>query len=214
MRHRLLSLVLTIALWPLQAAAAPITYQYTGSITSTFNESLVPLNSPVTMRLTFDPDKNTLAHVPNLPADAAEYAFTIAMSFTDRTYLLLGYQDVNYDARFSFPLPGQALWLYSQVGGPALVPGLPNPFTDGYPPATIPCAFGACGPNSPSNGVNSNAFWVPPGFTYDLIFVGPETPKPSVRISVSDAQLVPEAPSLMLLGIGIIAMTARYRSRL
>ena len=59
---------------PALSEASPITWLYTGSVTSTYTNTLVPLGSPATILLAVDPQHNVNAGAPGAPSNAGAYS--------------------------------------------------------------------------------------------------------------------------------------------
>jgi hypothetical protein len=192
------------------ASASPITWLYTGTVSSSFNTTLVPLGSPVTTLLTADPSNNLAADPGSgAPAWAGSYYFNAAMDFTGRQYNLFGALEFNWDLTFSHPLPGYVRLVPLSFGGPSLVPG--SPFNN-YQPAN-PCGT-FCGRLVGITDPTSPAFNLP-FFSFPLYFVDPGGSNGEVIITGATPQAVPDPPPILLLSSGFLilfgARTLRIR---
>ncbi len=198
--------------------ASSVTMFYVGSVEVTFNQAVVPLGSPATILLTFDPAANISATVPGHPDNAGAYSFAAVVSFLDRSWLLRGVLEVNWDARYHYPIPGLIHELLWPPDGPTLVDRTPT-----FPPSISWTPYLACGslcstiigttdPNSPD-------FPALPTLSFDLSFFGdcalPTCPGGgTLRVSGVDPPFqglehvasvpVPEPATLALVALGVM----------
>ena len=195
------------------SGAAPITWQITGSVNSSFNETLVPVGSAATVFLTVDPDANFMASAANTHPNMGGYFFSANISFTGREYLLRGAYEVNWDLSFNYPLPGLMPVRYLSLTGPSLDPSAQG-FS--YRPQLPSCALGPCYWEWGRADPTSSAF--PGPFTFfRLYFNDPNTAFPGlglITVSGTNLQVVPEPTTLMLLVTGVVGLVARHRKRL
>jgi hypothetical protein len=199
--------ILFLALWgwsfTADAAATPMTWQYIGSITSSPDESVLTVGTPVTFQVTVDPEANVLVGSAIHPPWAGQYFMTLGLDFAGLHYDLNGAFEVNMDTAFLQPLPGQILLRQIRWTGPDLFGhrvGTPC-FASG-PPCLYFLSFGA-NASSPALPMPLDRFGFLLPFDTNPQFV----PGVYVGILGHDPQLVPELSSLALVGTGVLGLT-------
>jgi hypothetical protein len=206
------------------ASAAPITWVYTGTVTSAFSQPFVPVGTPTTIALTVDPDANLGADLAALlgVTNMGVYAYSAAISFAGLDYLLTGWFEVNYDADiFGHAIVGAAV-REGTLRGPSLDPNPP-------PPNALPWYYG---PEWPLGCNARPCYWhtiptdstspalpysLATGISYFLWFNNPSTPGSPGLIRVSGTRVVPEPAPLALLLVAalsaVAAVVVRRRQR-
>jgi hypothetical protein len=198
-----------------ESSAAAITWMYSGSINSSFNETLVPVGSAATIFLTVDPDANFMAGAPWAQPNMGGYYFSANISFTGREYVLRGAYEVNWDLSVNYPLPGLMPVREFSLSGPSLDPNAPG-FS--YRPQLPSCyGGGPCYWEAGRADPTSSAFPGPFAF-FRLYFNDPNsTAFPGlglITVGGRDPQVVPEPSTLLLLSSSVLALlAARLRKR-
>jgi hypothetical protein len=189
--------------------ASTISWLYTGSVVSSFNNALVPVGSPATIVLSVDPANNFAAGGPGVQPNAGGYLFDAGIDFTGRHYNLHGAFEINEDLVFDQALPGDILLRYLTQTGPSLDPSRPLPIYSPYPlTCGYPCAFSYPGGADPT----SPAFPGPLTYAaFPLYFYDVDGRPEAISVLGTDPAVVPEPASGLLLLTGAIVLVQQRR---
>jgi len=179
-------------------AAAPITYHYTGAVTTGIAAlPAVPVGTPVTFTLTADPN-NPAATVPQAPYIAG-YLVTIDVQSPAFNYQVMGALEVNGEALFPGPVPASGfvnLRTFSTSG--PVIAGFGSRFC-GVPYGCYTFDVAATDPTSA-------ALLLPyPTFSFPVLLEGASGATASIYITGSP-QAVPEPSSVVLMGAGLFGV--------
>ena len=199
MRRFTLGCLVLFCLVSYQLEAAPITWRYTGSVTSTPDTNWIPLGAPAVLYVT-PSDVNTAP--PTFPANVGQYWFNMTVDVAGYQFTGTGAFEVNYDIFYGHPMPGHVLYRYTNWAGPCL---------------TNAVAYHLCGSGNPRAGLITNpADFSSPALLMPLYWLQARVqfgyPPLFLDITASNGQRVPEpvAPSMVSLGL-LAAIWRRHR---
>lgn len=192
-------------------AAAPITYHYTGAVTTGVGAlPAVPVGTPVTFTVTADPN-NPVATVPLAPY-VAGYLATIDVQLPAFNYQVMGALEVNGDAQFPGAVQASGfvnLRTFSTSG----------PVISGFGPrfCGVPTPIGCYAFDVAATDPTSAALLLPyPTFSFPILLQGAGGAAASIYITGSP-QAVPEPSSVLLMSAGLFGVRylrqRKYRSR-
>lgn len=213
LRHRVFLAALAVAglvAAPASSEASPISYLYTGSVTSTDPAlaALIPLGSPATILLTVDPANNFYLQDPqNHPPNSGGYRYSAVLDFTGREYSFYGAFEVNAGLN-GHQFPGGIELVEFNASGPQL-PGFGS--LGGLPFAW--CGPGVCRSEFAYTDPTSPALPFFPFVSFPLGFSTGNPRLSQVTISGSDPQITPEPGTLILFGSGVVGIASRLRKR-
>jgi hypothetical protein len=205
------AVLLVVAVDARRSDASPITWQYTGSVTSSFNPQLVPQGTPAMVLVTVDPVINLAIGAFDRPANGGSYEVTADIRFLGLEYVYFAAFEVNWDVVHDFPQPGFIRVVPLSVSGPPLDPTVPSPFYRVGP--------GCCGQNfaylyGASADASSPAFPGPlPVADFALHFLNFGPTDGIIRVTAVDLEAVPEPASGALLLTGVLGLALRRRRR-
>jgi hypothetical protein len=188
-----------------EATAAPITFNYSGTVTQSFDVATVPLGTPATFQISVDPNAD-FAEPPMFADNVGGYLGTMTVQFLGMTYVGTVAFEVNQDLAFGVPQPGHVLVRSLSWTGPLINGSFPTALCSPFNP--IPCADELLGVADPL----SDALPVPFDPITARVRFANLSPNPSISVTGTLVQ-VPEPSVIAMVLLAAAAGIARSRSR-